>query len=251
MNVAVILNEIKVNLDGPEDKLIELFESVSINELCQRNSKSLLTFTYYLNAFSIGKCTKTNLIDKRKLWLSISPIFHSILRAINLLGSHEDKLNLLIMICNTGTYYKDVGDDLLIEHCFESAWAIRTEFESDEGKVVYSKARKEELVELFNNVEVTFMLRNVCKKTHLHKDSVKIEAPKKRASFSTYNPLHSLDGNTRKSSADEVNLKQMKYQRRNTLVKIEDFYDLSCPVAQKIKETVDKILLDDKDDLSD
>uniref|UniRef100_A0A0N4ZAI9 Clathrin assembly protein n=1 Tax=Parastrongyloides trichosuri TaxID=131310 RepID=A0A0N4ZAI9_PARTI len=225
-----------------EDALDE-FEKVNISLLPSYNTKVLLIYCHYLSNFAITKSLQsTSYIRKKRTWKCIRRLLNDIYDVIDKVEIYEEKFNILLMICNICSFYKEFDDDLLVESCYEYAYMLRMEIKNPKNGNLFSKKRVDEMMEFFDNIEHTFIMRNQKNNDEDNKDTNPILCRSKTLNMNGFEKESML---WRNGSIDQAivqkKIHNKKIYRKNTLINCDMFNDPDAPAAQLIKKRVQEV----------
>ncbi|CEF69509.1 Hypothetical protein SRAE_2000415800 [Strongyloides ratti] len=231
-----------------KEDALDYFKNINISVLPLHNTKVLLIYVHYLSNFAISM--SLNLIPylkKKSLWKTVRNLLNKIFDTLDNVENYEEKFNILLMICNICSFYKEFDDDLLVESCYEYGYMLKRDIENSQNNNLYSKQRKNELLEYFDNIEYTFIIRN---QKH---DESKIESIEKNSNNLTLSKSKTLSFGGLKEdpplwingSIDQAivqkKIHNKRLLRRNTLINVDMFNDPSAPAVQLIKKRVQEI----------
>uniref|UniRef100_A0A0K0DY17 CID domain-containing protein n=1 Tax=Strongyloides stercoralis TaxID=6248 RepID=A0A0K0DY17_STRER len=249
MNFEESLNLItKLRQNYQKEDALEYFKTANISVLPLYNTKILLVYVYYLSNFAISMALNPiSYLKKKTLWKSIVKLLNNIFDILDKVENYEEKFNILLMICNICSFYKEFDDDLLVELCYEYGYMLKEDIENPQNSNLYSKERKNELLEYFENIEHTFIMRNQKNdenETKSIEKNLNNSMPLKVKTFS-FNEIKEDSPLWINRSIDQAIIEKKIHHRRlirkNTLINVDMFNDPSAPAVQLIKKRVQEI----------
>uniref|UniRef100_A0A0K0FVB6 Uncharacterized protein n=1 Tax=Strongyloides venezuelensis TaxID=75913 RepID=A0A0K0FVB6_STRVS len=239
----------KLRQNYQKEDALDYFKNINISLLPLHNTKFLLIYGHYLSNYAIStSINSTSYLKKKSLWKSIVKLLNDMFDTLDNIENYEEKFNVLLMICNICSFYKEFDDDLLVESCYEYGYMLKNNIENPKNINSYSKERRNELLDYFENIEYTFIMRNYKKDDE---DDINMKENNLNNPLITRSKTLSFGGLKEESplwingSIDQAIVQKKihfkKLFRKNTLINIDMFNDPSAPAVQLIKKRVQEV----------